>query len=213
MKNLKAKFITHTPDSRLYQIPVPIIGLTGGIATGKSTVSEILKKNNIPVIDADRLVKNIYQKSATLEFIAKHFPHVIVDGQIVFKKLRETVFIDHMAKKLVEDYIYALLPAEFKMAFSAFDKPKFIVYDVPLLFEKGLDKYIDLSVCVYAPRSMQLDRLILRDKSSAELASQIINSQMDIEVKKQKADWVLENIENTEKLKATVEKMLVALTI
>lgn len=212
MKNLKAKFVKLTPDSRLYHIPVPIIGLTGGIATGKSTVAHILKEKNIPVIDADKLVKNIYQKSATLEFIIKHFPDVVIDSQIVFKSLRETVFVDQVAKKLVEDYIYALLPEEFKIAFNAFEKPKFIVYDVPLLFEKGLDKYIDLSVCVYAPRSEQLERLMLRDKSSHELANKILNSQMDIEEKKKKAGWVLENIGSVEELKAASERMLEELT-
>lgn len=212
MKNLKAKFITQTPESRLYHIPVPIIGLTGGIATGKSTVAQMLQEKNIPVIDADKLVKNIYQKSATLDFIARHFPHVIMDGEIVFKKLRETVFIDQMAKKLIEDYIYALLPEEFKKAFSAFPNPHFIVYDVPLLFEKGLDKYIDLSVCVYAPRATQLERLINRDNSSHELANKILNNQMDIEKKKEKADLVIENSGSLEDLKISVESMLAEAT-
>lgn len=206
--NLKAKWITKNLETRLYQIPVPIIGLTGGIGTGKSTVAEILRAKNIPVIDADKLVKNIYQKPETLTFIAKHFPHVMEDGKIVFKKLRETAFIDVSAKKLLEDFIYAYLPDEFKKAYADFSNPHFIVYDVPLLFEKKLNGLIDLSVCVYAPREIQIERIVERDKSEKALAAKILESQMDIEEKKTRADLVILNCDGMEELKIAVDQFL-----
>lgn len=213
MKNLKAKRTTKNPENRLYNIPVPIIGLTGGIGTGKSTVAEILRGKNIPVIDADRLVKNIYQKSETLEFISKHFPHVIDDGIIVFTKLRETVFLDSLAKKLIEDFIYAYMPGEFKKAFMAFNNPHFVIYDVPLLFEKKLNNFVDLSVCVYAPREVQIERIILRDKSSKELAAKILDNQMDIEEKKKRSDLVIVNTGKLEDLKISVGQFLKDITV
>lgn len=212
MKNLKAKWITKNQQTRLYQIPVPIIGLTGGIGTGKSTVAEILREKNIPVIDADKLVKNIYQKRETLEFIAKHFPDIIEDGMIVFKKLREIVFVDSRAKKLVEDFIYAHLPAEFKKAYSAFQNPPFVVYDVPLLFEKKLNEFVDLSVCVYAPKHVQTERIISRDKSSSELAAKMLESQMDIDEKKHLSNLIITNTEDLEVLKKSVEQFLQEIT-
>ena len=111
MKKLKSKWITKNPENRLYHMPVPIIGLTGGIGTGKSTVSDILLKKNIAVIDADKLVKNIYILPETLEFVSKHFPLAFQNGSIDFTKLREIVFADPSAKKSIEDFIYAYIPS------------------------------------------------------------------------------------------------------
>lgn len=213
MKNLKPKWITKKQENRLYQIPVPIIGLTGGIGTGKSTVAKILREKSIPVIDADDLVKNIYQKPETLEFITKHFPHVILDGVIVFKKLRESAFVDHLSKKLIEDFIYAFLPDEFNKAYAQFNNPHFIVYDVPLLFEKKLNDLVDLSVCVYAPRSLQIDRIIIRDKTSVEQATKILDHQMDIEEKRKHADLVVINTGNLEDLRISVGQLLKDITV
>lgn len=213
MKNLKAKWISKNAESRLYQIPVPIVGLTGGIGTGKSTVAQILRDKNIPVIDADRLVKNIYQRSETLEFITKHFPHVIEEGIIVFRKLRETVFVDALAKKLIEDFIYASMPAEFKKAYAEFKNPHFVVYDVPLLFEKNLDQLVDLSVCVYASKDIQLGRIILRDKSDSDLAQKILDQQMDIEEKKFRSQLIIKNTAELEDLNLAVEEFLKEITV
>src|SRR4051812_34511938 len=120
MRNLKNNLVKLTPDKRLYQIPCPIIGLTGGIGTGKSTVAELFRAENIPVIDADRLVKNIYQETETKEYIQRHFPAAVVNSEIDFKKLREIVFVNPDAKKLVEEFIYARMPLEFKKAFETF---------------------------------------------------------------------------------------------
>lgn len=208
MKKLKAKWVTKTPANRLYQIPVPIIGLTGGIGTGKSTVAQLLREKNIPVIDADRLVKNIYQKKETVEFIAKHFPAVIVDGAIDFKRLREIAFVDSQNKKLIEDFIYAFMPLEFKKAYATFLNPSFVVYDVPLLFEKKLNELVDLSVCVYASREIQIERIVLRDKTSREMAEKILLHQMDIEEKKKCADLVIENNDGIDELKKSIEFFL-----
>jgi dephospho-CoA kinase len=193
MKKLKAELIRKTPETRLYNIPVPIIGLTGGIATGKSTVAELFRKNNIPVIDADRLVKLIYQMPETKTFIQKNFPQVIVEDLIVFQKLREIAFSNADSKKKLEDYIYAHLPNEFKKAFQEFSNPTFIIYDVPLLFEKNLNEFVDFSVCIYAPRKTQIERLMFRDRSTHEMAETIINQQMDIEEKKNLADFTIHN--------------------
>ena len=139
MKKLKNSLVKKTQDNRLYNIPIPIIGLTGGIASGKSTVAELLRKKNIPVIDADRLVKNIYQMPETKAFIKTHFSDAVVDNEIIFKKLREIAFSSESSKKILEDYIYALLPIEFKKSFSLLNSPSLLVYDVPLLFEKNLN--------------------------------------------------------------------------
>lgn len=212
MKKLKNSWITKNLNTRLYNIPVPIIGLTGGIATGKSTVAEFLRKKDIPVIDADQLVKNVYRMPETKDFIQKTFPSVIADGEIVFKKLREMAFLDEACKKVLEDYIYARLPHEFNTAFLNFKNPTFIVYDVPLLFEKKLNELVDATVCVYAPREMQISRLMARDHNTRELAEKILNQQMDIESKKGLADLIISNTKTPEALVLELEQFLSGLT-
>ena len=212
MKKLKSNLIKHTPETRLYQIPVPIIGLTGGIASGKSTIADFFKKENIPVIDADRLVKNIYQTIETKNFIRTNFPQAIEGNEINFKKLRELVFQDPLSKTSLENQIYQYLPSEFKKAFTSLNNPLFIVYDVPLLFEKKLDPFIDLSICVYAPRKMQIERLIIRDHSTQEMAEKIIDQQIDIEEKKKHANFVIENTSNLNELEVLFKRLLQEIT-
>ncbi len=208
MKKLKNNLVKLTPSSRLYQIPVPIIGLTGGIGTGKSTVADLFHKNKIPVIDADKLVKSIYQQTEALDFIRSQFPEAIEENQINFKKLRAIAFRDPLAKKSIEDFIYIRLPGEFKRAFLQLNSPQLVVYDVPLLFEKGLDSLIDLSICVYAPKHIQIDRIIKRDHCSREIALKIIDQQMSIGEKRKLASFTIENIGTIEFLKKGLQDLL-----
>lgn len=208
MRKLKSNLVKLTAEKRLYQIPVPIIGLTGGIGTGKSTVASLLKKHGLPIIDADQNVKTVYQKPETLVFIKKHFPSAIVDNQIDFKKLREIVFVNQESKQTVEDYIYMHLPSTFKEAYARFNNPPFIIYDVPLLFEKKLNPLVDVSVCVYAPRETQIQRLMARDHSTRELAEKILANQLDIEVKKELSDFTIENTGDLTILEKNVEEFL-----
>jgi dephospho-CoA kinase len=194
MKKLKNNLVKLIPQNRLYQLPVPIIGLTGGIGSGKSTVAELFRQAGIPVIDADKNVKKIYQKPETLHFIKDEFPEVVSHEKIDFKKLREIVFVNPDALELLESFLYQHMPSIFLDAYSELNSPEFIVYDVPLLFEKNLHLQVDLSVCVYAPKDSQIERLIKRDlQTSRELAEKILSRQMNIEDKKKISDYVLEN--------------------
>ena len=212
MKKLANKWITKNPATRLYNIPVPIIGLTGGIATGKTTVAQMFRDENIPVIDADRLVKNIYQKKESFDFVQKNFLEAIIDDTIHFKTLRELAFKTPKNQVKLETFIYAQMPAAFVEAYNEFKGHEFIVYDVPLLFEKGLHSKTDVSICVYSPRSVQLERLVKRDNISIDLAETILNKQLDIEEKKKKADLVLENLGNHTDLNHNFIKILKILT-
>ena len=212
MKKLANKWITKDPTTRLYNIPVPIVGLTGGIATGKTTIAQMFRDENIPVIDADRLVKSIYQKKESFDFVQKHFLDAIVDDAIHFKTLRELAFKTPQNQGKLETFIYAQMPAAFKEAYSEFGAHKYIVYDVPLLFEKGLHSKTDVSVCAYSPRQVQLERLVKRDNIGLELAETILTKQMDIEEKKKKADLFIENIGTYTDLNHNFIKILNELT-
>lgn len=212
MRKLKNNLVKLTAENRLYQIPVPIIGLTGGIGTGKSTAAEWLRKHGLAVIDADANVKAVYRKPETLAFIKSHFPAVVADGQINFKKLREIVFINPDAKQLVEDFIYARLPQAFLDAYALLNKPALIIYDVPLLFEKKLHLLVDVSACVYAPKEIQIQRLMSRDHSSRDLAEKILSNQLDIEEKKKLSDFIIENTGDLHQLGKNIEEFLANVT-
>jgi dephospho-CoA kinase len=212
MKKLNSQWVTKTLESRLYNIPVPILGLTGGIATGKTTVAQFFKDEGIPVIDADKLVKGIYSKKESFDFVSLHFLEAIVDNAIHFKTLREIAFKNPENQLKLESFIYAQMPVAFMEAYKTFGDHEFIVYDVPLLFEKGLFSKTDVSICVYSPRKIQLERLVKRDSITADLANIILDKQMDIEVKKNRSDLFIENIGELAELKNNFGNLLNTLT-
>lgn len=207
MKRLKANLISKTSQNRLHGVDKPVIGLTGGIATGKSTVSNEFKRSGLEVIDADRLVKGIYQTDEAKAFVFKNWPEAVAQNEIVFPKLREIFFKDVQAKAAIEKFIYERLPQAFQKASHRSMQP-FIIYDVPLLFEKNLDQMTDISVVVYSPRDLQVKRVMKRDGIDIALANQILDQQENIEDKKRKADFVIMNCGDEKELAAEVQNFL-----
>ncbi len=205
---LKKTHRLHSSDQRLYQLSVPVIGLTGGIASGKTTASRLLEKAGFAVINADQLVKDVYALPETQSFISKKYPEVIVNDQISFPDLRKKVFTDKKVKNEVENFIYQRLPEAFKSALSKFNKPEIIVYDVPLLFEKNMQDFFDVTVLIYAPRDIQKIRLMSRDGNTEEMAINIMNQQIDIEEKKEKAQYVVDNTRTEAELQSGLDDFL-----
>ena len=195
---LKKKFTTLTKDTRLYGLEFPIIGLTGGIATGKSLASDYLSDRGYNVICADTLVKKIYSKKESISFIKKEFPESIKNQFIDFKKLRSLFFSSEEIKKKIEDFIYSQMPQQFELAVEKLNNPRYIFYDVPLLFEKKLETKVDLSICIYAPFDLQKERLLKRDQIDENLANEIIKSQIGIERKKELATFSIDNTKSKE---------------
>jgi dephospho-CoA kinase len=213
MKQLKKEFTRLKPNERLYGFDRPVVALTGGIATGKSTASAMLKDAGLKVIDADQLVKSIYASEDAQQFIQKEIPPAWQNNTIHFPTLRKIVFENLEYKTRVENFIYQRLPEAFKAAACSMTSQDFLLYDVPLLFEKNLDKKVDLSILVYAPKETQLERLIKRDQNPKDLAEKIITQQMSIEEKKKLADLVIQNNGSYEDLAAEVQKLLLQILI
>ncbi len=210
-RTLKKELVRLTSRERLYETDLPMIGLTGGIATGKTTVSKILKSQGFAIIDADQMVKSIYQTQAAKDFIRNNFPIAWELDQINFSRLRNLFFNNLQDKATIERFIYQRLPEQFRQELSQINEQTFCFYDVPLLFEKGLEQKMDLSIVVYAPREQQLQRLVSRDNNSTELAKSILDQQMDIDEKRKKADFVIDNSGSEDKLAAEVQRLLLQL--
>lgn len=193
---LKKEYIKLTTKSRLYNQERPLIAITGGIGTGKSSVTNYLKsKYKLQIIDADKLVHEIYENPKTKDFVKANAPDAITKGVLDFPKLRELVFKDDALKDKVEAFIYAELPEAFDNKAKEVDQD-FLIYDVPLLFEKNLASLFDSNILVYSPRNIQISRVKKRDHSSEEVIMNILNKQLDIEEKKKQADLIIDNSKN-----------------
>jgi dephospho-CoA kinase len=187
--SLRAECITLKASERLYEMNVPIVALTGGIASGKSTFAHAFKKLGFCVISADELVQQIYESLDTKKWLESH--KLPPKGPM----LRDLVFKDTKIKKLVEDHIYEGLPQAFKNQAQQFKNKNLIIYDVPLLYERKLDPLVDQVIVVFVSTDVQKKRLSLRDQMTTEGIERILNAQIAMEEKKKKTPWVISNME------------------
>lgn len=168
------------------------IALTGGISTGKSTVASILKLYGFEVIDADAIAHEVLQHVAGK--VAEIFGEAYVkDGVVDRKRLGGLVFSDSEAKQKLEQLVHPLIRKEIMRRAERSETqgvPYFI--DIPLFYETGAYD-IKKVLVVYAPRETQLERLVKRDGFSEEEAQKRIDAQMDIEEKRRRADYVIDN--------------------
>ena len=184
-----------------------IIGLTGGIASGKSTVSKYLVEKGFKVYDADKIAKDITEKKSVQEEIITTFGDKILDenGNVDRKKLKEIVFENKEKLKKLNAIIHPKV-IDFYKELKEQNTDKIIIFDVPLLFESGIDKFCDKILVVISDYEIQLDRIVERDKIDRELAEKIIKSQLSNEERIKKADVVIENNSSLEDLFEKVER-------
>jgi dephospho-CoA kinase len=175
------------------------IGLTGGIACGKSTVADMLVRRGAILIDADRIAREMVMVgSPALQKIAGRFGRdlLLADGSLDRKKLGNIVFNDEKARKDLEDILHPPIRQSMKermMEAERLQPDKLVVVDVPLMYESGLQLMFEQVMVVYAPREMQLTRLMHRDQLTKEEAEQRLLAQMPIEEKRKLADIVIHN--------------------
>jgi dephospho-CoA kinase len=182
------------------------VGLTGGIATGKSTVAVIFRQAGAKVIDADKIARNVVRKGlpAWQKIVAHFGPRVLMsDRRINRSSLADVVFNDPVQKRhlnaIVHPFVYRKIE-ELMQQLIKTETNGVVVLDVPLLYEVGMDKDLDKTITVYVPEAVQLDRLMKRDGLSEQSARVRIQSQMSIEEKRRRADII---IDNSGSLKAT----------
>ena len=168
------------------------IALTGGIATGKSTVASLLGLNGLRVIDADIISHKILD--ANTAWVSENFGEEFIKSSKVNRnELGKVVFSDAEAKAKLEAFLHPKIRAEIEAQSIKQDGFKFpYLIDIPLFFENN-SYDIKESVVVYTPKKIQLERFIKRNGFSQEESLRRIASQMDIEEKKKRATWVIDN--------------------
>jgi dephospho-CoA kinase len=196
---------------------VLVIGLTGGIATGKSTVSAMLKKAGAIIIDADRIARAEVRKGMPAHRdIVDHFGSGVLlpDGEINRNVLGNIIFNNHLEKQLLNSIVHPRVEKEVNRQLKQIEKthPKSIaILDIPLLFEAAMHADLSDVIVVYAPEHIQIKRLVQRDQISEADALARIRSQMPIEEKKKKATIVIDNsgaIDHTRKKTLDIFKRL-----
>ena len=180
------------------------IALSGGIATGKSTVASLMALNGMRVIDADTISHQI---------LDIHFPWVeetfgkkyVKNFKVDRAKLGSMIFSSPDSKKILEDFLHPKIRDEIERLSIKQDRLKFpYLIDIPLFFENGAYNIKD-SVVVYTPSEVQLDRFIKRNKYSEEESLKRIATQMPIDEKREKATWIIDNSKNLKHLQQEVE--------
>lgn len=195
-----------------------IIGLTGGIATGKSTVSNMLKEKGFPVIDADIAARAVVEPGQpALQEIMNAFGSDVLsaDGSLNRQKLGSIIFHDKEKRKKLNEIVH---PAVRSWMMAEKDKAvrkgyKTIVFDIPLLFESKLTWMADRTLLVYTDPAVQLQRLMNRNGYTEEEASARIQSQMPIEEKKELADDIINNSGTKEETAKQLEHWLTRLRL
>lgn len=192
------------------QIKRGIIGLTGGIASGKSTVSRMLEENGAKIIDADRIARQAVQKGMPAwEKIIAYFGREILDGdgEINREHLGKIIFNNKEKKQRLNAIVHPVVMKETQRLIESFQKlapESLIVLDVPLLLETGMDNGLSDIVVVWVPEAIQLERLMKRDHLSPADAQSRIASQMPIDEKRKKATLVIDNSGDLEQTKQQV---------
>jgi len=184
------------------------IALTGGIATGKSTVASLLGLNGLRIIDADTIAHRILDENSS--WVAEHFgTEFISSGSKVNRPLLgKKIFADPEAKKELEDFLHPKIRAAIEEQSEKQDRLKYpYLIDIPLFFETS-SYPIKNSVVVYTPKTLQLERFMKRNGFSEEESLRRIESQMDIEEKKNRATWVIDNSSNLKHLQRECEQFV-----
>ena len=193
-----------------------ILGLTGGIACGKSTISAYLKEFGLPVIDADECSRAVVEKgSIGLEKLTEIFGNKILknDGTLNRKALGRIVFSDSEQLSLLNSVMEPLIREEISRRLNQENNADLVVLDAPLLIEQHYDKICDFIMTIDVPKKIQLERLIERDNLSEDEAKSRIESQLSSRERNGFADVVIDSSGTVEQTRKQVIKWLKTINV
>jgi dephospho-CoA kinase len=181
-----------------------IIGLTGGIGSGKTSIAKHFMSLVVPVYIADDEARKIMQSEAIIKALKMNFGDSVFDGNSLNReKLAAIVFNDPEKLSALNAIVHPAVKEHFQKWLVAHKKAEIVIYEAAILFESGSYKMCDSIITVTAPVESRIQRVIKRDNSSREAVLKRINAQWTDEQRASKSDYVIENIDlATAKLKA-----------
>jgi dephospho-CoA kinase len=190
---------------------VKLYGLTGGIASGKSTVSRMLRELGAHVLDADVIAREVVEPGTPgLKAVAERFPGVLdPDGRLDRARLGARVFGDPQERAALNALLHPLIGQQFMLRTQALAEQgvERVLYDAPLLIENRLHLGMDGVVLVWVPREVQKARLMARDGLDEAAAEARLAAQLPLDEKRQHATWVVDNSGELGTTRARVEEV------
>lgn len=189
--------------------PALVIGMTGGIGSGKTTVANLFADLGVPVIDADELARRVVARGEPgHEEIVNHFGSEILDasGELDRRMMREHVFSDPDKRERLEAIVHPRVYALMKKQLADLDCPYAIVV-VPLLIETGGREIVDRVLVVDSPEELQIERTLRRDGTTREGVESILAAQADRPTRLAAADDVIENAASEKELEGEVARL------
>lgn len=186
-------------------------GLTGGIASGKTTVANLFKQYDIPIINVDVIAHDIQKNNDVIDLILNQFGGCVFNQEtheIDRKKLGNIVFNNINQLNKLNNIMQPLIKNKIKHLLLNYDQSRLVVLDIPLLFEQHYEKLVDKIIVVYVNKKTQIERLKKRNNLELKEALQRIQIQLSLEKKKQLADYVIDNNQSIEQTKIQVIKLL-----
>lgn len=186
-----------------------VIGVTGGIASGKSHVCKIIRDNGYKVIDCDQIAKDFYHIGKPIyEAILNHYGrgYLLPDGNINRDKLGKLIFNDHLQRTILDNLTHPIIIEEMNRQIALSDGLVFV--EIPLLFESKLEHMFDRIICVYLDKKHQINRLMIRDNIDKQYAKRKIASQLDLKYKKKMSHYVVDSSGDFEETRLKTENVL-----
>lgn len=188
-----------------------LVGLTGGIASGKSTVSKMFAQRGAKIVDADQIARQVVEPGTIgLQEVVKAFgTDILKEGELDRKALGRIVFQDEKARKRLNQIVHPLIRKEMLRQTRQYEEAGewIVIWDVPLLFESQLTDWVKKVIVVYVSQEVQLERLQKRDHLSKKEALERIHAQLPIEEKRKKADYVIDNQESLTSTERQVDRL------
>jgi len=186
-----------------------VIGLTGGIASGKSAAADRFAAHGVPIIDTDRLARAVVEPGTPgLEAVRRAFGEEVIepDGRLNRRRLREIVFADEAARDRLNAIVHPLIGELLAQRLAALSTP-YAVLVVPLLVEGGLSRQVDRILVIDVPEETQIRRVMNRDDVSREQAMAVLRAQASRQERLARADDVITNGGAIEALHAAVDAL------
>lgn len=187
-----------------------VIGVTGGIASGKSNVCNVIKELGYPVIDCDKITKELSEINKPIyNAILNNFGNdfLLEDDNLDKKKISKLVFSDSSKKMILDSITHPIIKDEVLRQLSLYESGLVFV-EIPLLYEAKFDSICDKVICVFLSKKKQVERLIEREGIDEDYALKKIHSQMDLYMKKSLADYVIDSKGSFEETKLQVENII-----